>query len=91
MTPARKCPPGSYRAPQTLTATIAGGRYAVLGFEGTVVHVVEAWTRLLRDWLPSSGLQLDGRHCYEYYPPGVRDAEHAGVFRCDICIPVAPL
>jgi AraC family transcriptional regulator len=84
-------PAGFVPTGTTLTATIAGGRYAVLGFEGTVVQVVEAWTRLLRDWLPSSGLQLDGRPCYEYYPPGVRDDAAAGVFRCDICIPVSPL
>lgn len=74
-----------------LTATIPGGRYAVLPFEGNVAQVADAWTHVLRDWLPSSGLQLDGRPCYEYYQPGVPDDAKTGVFRCDICIPVAPL
>jgi len=46
---------------------------------------------LLRDWLPSSGMQLDSRPCFEYYP---RDAEYdaaSGAFGCDIVIPVVPL
>lgn len=38
--------------------TIPGGKYAVLRFKGTVEQVGESWTALLRNWLPSSGLQL---------------------------------
>ena len=74
-----------------LKSTIPGGKYAVLNFRGTVEQVGEAWAALLRDWLPSSGLQLDGRPCFEYYPKGSgRDCE-TGAFECDICIPVVPL
>lgn len=74
-----------------LKKTIPGGKYAVLHFKGTVEHVGDAWAALLRDWLPSSGLQLDGRPCFEYYPKGaVRDGK-TGEFECQICIPVAPL
>src|SRR4029077_17934273 len=51
-----------------LTTTIPGGRYAVLHFKGTVDVVREDWSILFRDWLPSSGLQLDARPCFEYYP-----------------------
>lgn len=75
----------------TLTATLPGGRYAVLPFEGPVEEVVVAWTRLLRDWLPSSGLQLDERPCYEYYAPCDADDAAPCRFACDLCIPVAPL
>ena len=74
-----------------LTTTIPGGRYAVLHFKGTVDQVGEAWNRLLRDWLPSSGLQLDARPCFEYYPKDARYDRQTGIFDCDICIPVAPL
>ena len=51
-----------------LKTTVPGGKYAVLRFKGTVEQVGEAWVALLRDWLPSSGLQLDARPCFEYYP-----------------------
>jgi AraC family transcriptional regulator len=71
--------------------TILGGRYAVLKFKGTVAEVGEAWTALLRDWLPSSGLQLDARPCFEYYPKDSTYDPETGVFDCAICIPVVPL
>ena len=74
-----------------LTTTIPGGRYAVLGFRGDVAAVVEAWAALLRDWLPASGLQLDARPCFEYYPTGSAYDPATGVFDCEICIPVVPL
>jgi AraC family transcriptional regulator len=71
--------------------TIPGGRYAVLGFKGTANQIGEAWAGLLRDWLPSSGLQLDARPCFEYYPQGAGYDPSTGAFECEICIPVAPL
>lgn len=74
-----------------LKATIPGGKYAMLQFKGTVKQVGEAWTALLRDWLPSSGLQLDARPCFEYYPKGAAYDPQTGVFECEICIPVIPL
>lgn len=74
-----------------LKTTIPGGKYAVLKFKGTVEEVGEAWAALLRDWLPSSGLQLDSRPCFEYYPKGVAYDCETGEFECEICIPVAPL
>lgn len=73
-----------------LKTTIPSGKYAVLNFKGTVAQVGEAWAALLRDWLPSSGLQLDARPCFEYYPKGAANCE-AGKFECEICIPVVPL
>ena len=74
-----------------LKTTIPGGKYAVLKFKGTVDQVGKAWSALLRDWLPSSGLQLDGRPCFEYYPKGAACDSETGEFECEICIPVAPL
>ena len=46
---------------------------------------------LLRDWLPSSGFQLDARPCFEYYPKGAACDSGTGEFECEICIPVVPL
>jgi AraC family transcriptional regulator len=70
---------------------IPGGRYAVLPFQGAVPEIGQAWTALLRDWLPASGLQLDARPCFEYYPKGSRYDPQTGVFECEICIPVVAL
>jgi AraC family transcriptional regulator len=53
--------------------------------------VNQAWAALLRDWLPSSGLQLDARPCFEYYPTDAKYDSKTGTFECDICIPVVPL
>lgn len=86
-----EAPVGFKASGRSFSTTLPGGRYAVLPFRGNVVEVELAWARLLRDWLPSSGLQLDGRPCYEYYQPGVTDEAGTGAFACDICVPVTPL
>lgn len=75
----------------TLKTTIPGGKYAVLAFKGTSEQVGGAWAALLRDWLPCSGLQLDGRPCFEYYPKGAAYDAKTGAFECELCIPVIPL
>ena len=72
-------------------AILPGGRYATLQFKGSPEEIGEAWTALLRDWLPSSGLQMDNRPCFEYYPAARADDQSAQEFACDICIPVAKL
>jgi AraC family transcriptional regulator len=84
-------PPQFTPSKNVLTATIPGGRYAVLHFKGDAGQVGEAWNRLLRDWVPSSGFQLDARPCFEYYAKNACYDARTGVFDCDICIPVAPL
>jgi AraC family transcriptional regulator len=71
--------------------TIPGGKYAMLKFNGTVEQISKAWASILRDWLPSSGLQLDARPAFEYYPKGAAFDYKTGEFECEICIPVAPL
>lgn len=74
-----------------IKTVIPGGKYAVLCFKGTARQIGEAWAGLLRDWLPSSGLQLDARPCFEYYPRGAGYDPETGTFECEICIPVTPL
>lgn len=71
--------------------TLPGGRYAVLDFRGRSDEIVEGWARLLRDWLPESGLQLDGRPFFEHYPTTAGYDPATGIFECELCIPVAPL
>ncbi len=71
--------------------TIPGGRYATYPFKGTVDQIGAAWNALLRDWLATSGLQLDARPSFEHYPRGSTFDAKTGVFDCEICIPVAPL
>jgi AraC family transcriptional regulator len=70
---------------------IPGGNYAALSFKGTVSEFEPAWTALLRDWLPSSGLQLDNRPMFEYYPAGSSYDPATGVLDCKLCVPVVPL
>jgi AraC family transcriptional regulator len=71
--------------------TIPGGKYAAGHFAGRVVDFESAWTELLRDWLPSSGMQLDGRPMFEYYPEGSNYDAATGLFDCRLCVPVIPL
>jgi len=81
--------PADFKAAAAVSlAELPGGRYAVARFEGRGSDISRAWTELLRDWLPASGLQIDGRPCFEHYPPGARHDPATGVFECEICIPV---
>ena len=74
-----------------LRTTIPGGWFACVYFKGTVNTIAESWEAALRDWLPPSGLQLDSRPAFEYYPPVSSYDAATGVFDCEICIPVIPL
>ena len=76
---------------EALITTIPGGTYAELPFMGTPAEIGPAWTALMRDWLPDSGYQIDGRPTFEYYAPGAVYEEATGRFQCDIVIPLAPL
>jgi AraC family transcriptional regulator len=78
-------------AGQHLKTSIPGGRYAAARVRGTAADVGDAWMALLRDWLPSSGMQLDARPLFEYYPTDATMDPETGVFECDICIPVTKL
>ncbi len=74
-----------------LRSVIPGGRYALSDFEGTLAELGERWSALFREWLPDSGLQLDERPCFEYYPPDAPFDEASGRFACTMYVPVAPL
>jgi AraC family transcriptional regulator len=77
---------GSY-----LKTVIPGGTYAAGRFKGTGDQLAAAWESMLREWLPDSGMQLDARPFFEYYPTDARYDPQTGVFECDICIPVVAL
>ena len=70
---------------------IPGGKYAVGKFKGNNEQVGEAWAWLLREWLPGSGMQLDSRPFFEYYPIDATFDQKTGEFEGEICIPVTPL
>lgn len=70
---------------------LPGGDYAVSSFKGTVQEIGEAWTALVRDWLPDSGYELDARPCFEHYPTSATFDHRTGVFDCEICVPVLAL
>lgn len=74
-----------------LKAMLPGGRYAVLGFHGSVAALGEAWTALFRDWLPASGYRLDARPCFEHYPRDAASDPRARTFACELCVPVMPV
>jgi AraC family transcriptional regulator len=76
---------------QALRKTLPGGRYAALHFSGTSEGIGIAWDRLMRDWLPASGLQLDARPFLEHYPADARYDAQTGAFECELCVPVTPL
>lgn len=88
---AAEIPADFVAGPGRLSARLPGGRYAVLPFFGGAAQIGEAWTALLRDWLPDSGWQLDARPCFEYYPLDARVDAASGDFECEICIPVVTL
>jgi AraC family transcriptional regulator len=70
---------------------VPGGRYAVAHFFDIPDRMPAVWQGLLRDWLPRSGMQLDGRPMFEHYPADARFDEKTGAFECEVTIPVAPL
>jgi AraC family transcriptional regulator len=74
-----------------LLTTLPGGRYAVLTYDGPLASIGTAWDSIMRDWLPQSGMQLDGRPMFERYPVDGRYDPVTGMIQCEICIPVAPL
>ncbi len=74
-----------------LTTTLPAGRYASLPFKGTSAQIDGVWQRLVREWLPDSGLQLGDGPCFEHYPVDACFDEDTGVFECRLCVPVQAL
>ena len=78
-------------AGELVLQTIAPGRYACARFAGTSAQVYDGWGRLMREWLPDSGYQVDDRLPIEVYDKDfVMDAQ-TGVFACALCLPVRRL
>jgi len=72
------------------TMTVPGGLFAVAYVEIDPSQYGEAWDRLMKDWMPPSGYQPDGRLCYENYvnnPEKHPDGKHI----VEICEPIRPL
>jgi len=78
-------------SPNAQLAELPGGRYACVRFRGTSAEIPRAWERVLGEWLPASGYQLDARACYERYPVDGEMDPKTGVFTCDLCLPITPL
>jgi len=72
-------------------ATLSGGLCACAKFKGTSAEIPHTWDRILREWLPDSGYQIDARPCFEFYPPDGQYDEKTGAFTCELCIPIAKL
>jgi AraC family transcriptional regulator len=70
---------------------IPASRCAIAEFVGTAHEIQEAWDRMFRGWLPSSGYQPDDRPCIERYRGNPTIDTRAGTFRCELCLPVRPL
>jgi AraC family transcriptional regulator len=78
------------KAPAALV-TLPGGRYAVREFAGSPETINDAWNEVFREWLPSSGMQMDMRPCIEYYRGGSPINPKTGAFECELWVPVVPL
>ena len=72
-------------------AMLPGGRYAVAQFNGPVREMPIAWTRLLREWMPASGLQMDSRPAFEHMVADSCFDAARGTITCDLCVSVRPL
>ena len=88
---ALEVPPDFVGAGQYMKTVIPGGKYAAARFRGSAADIGPAWESLLRDWLPSSGMQLDARPLFEYYSSSASYDAETGVFECELCIPVMAL
>lgn len=84
-------PPGFKNGGQASISTLPGGRYAVALFKGQAATIGAAWNSLIREWLPSSGLQCDDRPLFERFSPLTAINPHTGEFTCELCIPVRAL
>jgi len=81
--------PTDFEPDRRVTITeVGGGRYAVASFVGTAHEIGAAWDGVFAAWLPESAWQPDDRPCVEIYRGGAIVDARAGVFRCDLCLPV---
>ena len=70
---------------------LSGGPCAVATYTGSSDGIVDAWDRVFAGWLPASAWQPDDRPCVEVYRGNAIVDPKAGVFTCELCLPVRPL
>jgi len=70
---------------------LPGGPCAVATYTGSSDGIVDAWDRVFAGWLPVSAWQPDDRPCVEVYRGNAMVDPKAGVFTCELCLPVRPL
>jgi AraC family transcriptional regulator len=70
---------------------LPGGPCAVAMFTGTADEITDAWDHVFAARLPASAWQPDDRPCVEVYRGRAMVDVKAGVFRCELCLPVKPL
>lgn len=79
--------PGDFKADGgAFMATIPGGQYATLKFDGPPGKIAGAWHALMHDWLPRSEYELGAHSGFEYYPPDAGGGPED--LHGEICIPV---
>ena len=84
--------PPDFKADRWVNLTdLPGGKCGVHEFTGSAHEIVAAWDRVFASWLPGSGYQPDDRPCFELYRGNPLVDAKAGVFRCDLWLPVRPL
>ena len=82
----------SFQADQWVNVMdIPGGKCAITEFTGTAHEIQGAWDRVFSAWLPNSGYEPDDRACVEVYRGNPIVDAKAGLFRCELCLPVRPL
>lgn len=99
LTPPDKCrcdtcvevPPDFKAISPASIANLPGGRYAVARYRGDGTDIAQAWASLMRDWLPASGMQVDGRPFFERYEGSSVQDPATGLFDCTLCMPVKRL
>jgi len=79
--------PGAKKPAGLETVDVAGGRYAVYRHIGPYAGINAAFNRLLGEWLPSSGRELDDRPALELYRNSPIDTP-ANALITDLHLPV---
>ena len=77
--------------PERNVMDLPGGPCAVATFTGTADEITDAWDHVFTAWLPGSAWQSDDRPCVEVYRGRAMVDVKAGIFRCELCLPVRPL
>ena len=68
---------------------IPASKWAVFGVKGSLDDINhpldEVWTRITKEWLPSSGFERNGFFEMQIYPPGDTSSKN---YQCEVWIPI---